>query len=83
MQSSNGRARGAGDDPDSSAGNREDHGAPAHDVTYEDPWYDAPASGWGERDGVGMPVPVVPSAREERSGPGARARDVYVEVQRS
>ncbi|QHA09938.1 DUF485 domain-containing protein [Streptomyces broussonetiae] len=52
-------------------------------MTYEDPWYDAPASGWGERDGVGMPVPVVPSAREERSGPGARARDVYVEVQRS
>ncbi|WEO94829.1 DUF485 domain-containing protein [Streptomyces sp. FXJ1.172] len=83
MQSSNGRARGAGDDPESSAGNQEERGAPPRDVTYEDPWYDALASGWGELDGAGMPAPVVPSSRGERGRPPVRARDVYVEVQRS
>ncbi|MGW4564325.1 DUF485 domain-containing protein [Streptomyces sp. NPDC004561] len=83
MQSSNGRARGAGDGPESSAENQEDHGIPTRDVRYEDPWYDALASGWGEVDGAGMPAPAVPSARRERSGAAVRARDVYVEVQRS
>ncbi|MFI2205852.1 DUF485 domain-containing protein [Streptomyces sp. NPDC020192] len=83
MQSSNGRGRGAGDGPGSPAENRDDHGTPPRDVTYEDPWYDALASGWGELDGAGMPAPVVPPARGERSGPAVRARDVYVEVQRS
>jgi uncharacterized membrane protein (DUF485 family) len=52
-------------------------------MTYDDPWYDALASGWGEVDGTGRPAPAVPSARRERSGTGVRARDVYVEVQRS
>ncbi|KOV69122.1 DUF485 domain-containing protein [Streptomyces sp. MMG1121] len=83
MQSSNGRARGAGDGSESSAENREDHGAPSRDATHEDPWYDALASGWGELDGAGMPAAVVPSARGERSGPQVRAREVYVEVQSS
>ncbi|AOR31679.1 hypothetical protein BFF78_11995 [Streptomyces fodineus] len=83
MQSSNGRSRGAGDGPESSAQNQEEHGAPARDMTYEDPWYDALASGWGEPVGAGVPAPAVPSARGERSGATVRARDVYVEVQRS
>ncbi|GAA2330358.1 DUF485 domain-containing protein [Streptomyces kunmingensis] len=45
-----------------------------------DPWYDAPASGWGEWDGTGAPAPTVPAqpARRERSAAG-----VYLEVQRS
>lgn len=83
MQSSNGRARGAGDGPESSAQSQEDHGTPSRDVTHNDPWYDSLASGWGELDGAGMPAPAVPSARGERSGPAVRARDAYVEVQRS
>ncbi|MCC5473946.1 DUF485 domain-containing protein [Streptomyces barringtoniae] len=83
MQSSNGRARGAGDGPDSSAENQQDHGAPSRDVPYEDPWYDALASGWGELDGTGAPAPGVPPARGELSAAAVRARDVYVEVQRS
>ncbi|MGW3206746.1 DUF485 domain-containing protein [Streptomyces sp. NPDC001135] len=84
MQSSNDRPRGAGDGPESSAENREDHDAPpSRDAAYEDPWYDALASGWGELDGTGAPAPAVPPARGERSGTAVRARDVYVEVQRS
>ncbi len=83
MQSSNGRARGSGEGPETSSGNREDHGASTRDMTYEDPWYDALASGWGEQAGPGVPAPLVPSARDERSGAAVRARDVYVEVQRS
>ncbi|MEV1025413.1 DUF485 domain-containing protein [Streptomyces sp. NPDC050264] len=45
-----------------------------------DPWYDALASGWGEWDGTGAPMPRVPSqsAPRERSAAG-----VYLEVQRS
>ncbi|MER6379259.1 DUF485 domain-containing protein [Streptomyces sp. NPDC001118] len=85
MQSSNGRDRGAGDGSECSAENQQGHGAPSRDVTYEDPWYDALASGRGEADGTGAPAPVVPPARGERGGGGAavRTRDVYVEVQRS
>ncbi|MER6070826.1 DUF485 domain-containing protein [Streptomyces sp. NPDC001817] len=83
MQSSNGRARGAGDGPESSAENEQDHGVPFRDVTYEDPWYDPVASGWGELDGAGVPAQAVPPDRGEPSGAAVRARDVYVEVQRS
>ncbi|MFF8035067.1 DUF485 domain-containing protein [Streptomyces sp. NPDC016626] len=46
------------------------------DVRYDDPWYDALASGWGEPADVGIP----PARREH--GPAAAA-DVYLEVQRS
>ncbi|MGW2490388.1 DUF485 domain-containing protein [Streptomyces sp. NPDC001606] len=52
-------------------------------MTYEDPWYDALATGWGELDGTGMPAAAVPSARGEGSGTAARACEVYLEVQRS
>ncbi|MEU3983117.1 DUF485 domain-containing protein [Streptomyces sp. NPDC026672] len=82
MQSSYGRPHGGGGGPESAARRHEDHG-PHDEVRYDDPWYDALASGWGEPDGTGVPAPVVPAAREEPEGTGARARDVYVEVQRS
>jgi uncharacterized membrane protein (DUF485 family) len=52
-------------------------------MRYEDPWYDALASGWGESDGTGIPAQAVPPARGEGRGAAVRARDVYVEVQRS
>nr|WP_285553294.1 DUF485 domain-containing protein [Streptomyces hygroscopicus] len=90
MQSSNDRARGAGDGPEHSAENRRDHGAPARDVRHEDPWFDPRALGWSESDGTGTmpaaagpPAPAVPPARGERDASAAWARDVYVEVQRS
>ncbi|WP_189955818.1 DUF485 domain-containing protein [Streptomyces alanosinicus] len=83
MQSSNGRGWGAGDGSERSAENQQDHGAPSRDVPYEDPWYDALASGWGEVDGIGAPAPAVPPARGEHGAAAVRARDVYVEVQRS
>jgi uncharacterized membrane protein (DUF485 family) len=56
-------------------------------MRYDDPWYDALASGWGELDGLGGHAPV------PEAGPGGRASedeaavaaaaDVYLEVQRS
>ena len=52
-------------------------------VRTDDPWYDAPASGRGELDGTGARIPVVPAARREQERRGARAADVYLEVQRS
>ncbi|MFH9003417.1 DUF485 domain-containing protein [Streptomyces afghaniensis] len=52
-------------------------------LRYDDPWYDALASGWGESAGAGVPAPeVVPSARGEGET-GIAAADVYLEVQRS
>ncbi|MER5936531.1 DUF485 domain-containing protein [Streptomyces sp. NPDC001928] len=39
---------------------------------YDDPWYDALASGWGELDGTDAPEAAAPVAG-----------DVYLEVQRS
>lgn len=55
------------------------HEAARVDVRFDDPWYDALASAWGEWDGTGGAAPVASAAREERRG----AADVYVEVQRS
>src|SRR5687768_2333028 len=46
------------------------------DARYDDPWYDALASGWGESAGTGVP----PTRREDGD---AAAADVYLEVQRS
>lgn len=83
MQSSNGRARGDGDGSGDSAESQEDPGAVSRDARYEDPWYDALATGWGELDGAGMPARAVPAARREQDAPDVRARDVYLEVQRS
>ncbi|CAM5280278.1 DUF485 domain-containing protein [Streptomyces griseomycini] len=46
------------------------------DVRYDDPWYDALASGWGASADAG-----VPPARREKVA--VAAADVYLEVQRS
>ncbi|CAM5394167.1 hypothetical protein SCANM124S_03000 [Streptomyces canus] len=52
-------------------------------MRYDDPWYDALASGWGETGGDGTAVGPVATARAEREGRDAAAADVYLEVQRS
>ena len=51
-------------------------------MTFEDPWYDALASGWGELDGMGAPALVAPSADRD-GGRSGSAVDIYLEVQRS
>lgn len=88
MKSSNGRSRGGGSGPESPVEKHEGHdAAPAAEgaagqARYEDPWYDALASGWGELDGTGAPAPVVPPARRGQDG-SDRVAGVYLEVQRS
>ncbi|MFG2307135.1 DUF485 domain-containing protein [Streptomyces sp. NPDC048566] len=58
-------------------------GGDTGEVRFDDPWYDALASGWGELDGTGAPAPAVPPARPECSRGTGGAADVYLEVQRS
>jgi uncharacterized membrane protein (DUF485 family) len=88
MQSSNGRPRGGGSGPESPAENHDGHDPalpePLGAVRYDDPWYDALASGWGESGGAGapMPLPVAQTGRAEREE-AAAAADVYLQVQRS
>ncbi|MFJ8544103.1 DUF485 domain-containing protein [Streptomyces sp. NPDC093586] len=88
MQSSNDRPRDAGDGPDVAVDHREDRDrafaeAPAN-PRYDDPWYDALASGWGESAGAGVPAAAVPPMRPGAAGATPRgAADVYLEVQRS
>ncbi|CAL9424693.1 hypothetical protein SUDANB105_01915 [Streptomyces sp. enrichment culture] len=54
-------------------------------ATYDDPWHDALASGWGDADAT--PANTVPSARPERAerreDGAVDAAAVYLEVQRS
>ncbi|MET8944774.1 DUF485 domain-containing protein [Streptomyces sp. NPDC004542] len=84
MQPSNGRYRPGGGGPDSTAENQDGHSPTSPHARYEDPWYDALASGWGEPDGTGVPAPAaVPAARAGLPTREAHARDVYLEVQRS
>ncbi|MFF4580601.1 DUF485 domain-containing protein [Streptomyces sp. NPDC001389] len=52
-------------------------GREAGTVRFDDPWYDAPAGGWGK--GSEAPPPYRPTA--DRSAPSAS--DIYLEVQRS
>lgn len=52
-------------------------------MRYEDPWYEALASGWGEADTLNKPGSVLPAARRERVDGAAATAQVYVEVQRS
>lgn len=65
--------------------NHEGQDSSSGDMTYQDPWYDALASGWGEGDGVPVPAAPVPRARRESRSGGAAgaAAGVYLEVQRS
>lgn len=84
MQSNNGLYRPDRGGTDSAAENPGGHGRTTGNMTYEDPWRDGFAPGWGEPDGTGAAVPAaVPAARTERRAPEVRARDVYLEVQRS
>ncbi len=52
-------------------------------MRYDDPWYDALASGWGESGGADAPVPAVSSVSREHEAPAVAAAEVYLEVQRS
>ncbi|MFC8831151.1 DUF485 domain-containing protein [Streptomyces sp. NPDC057137] len=56
-------------------------GRDAAAVRTDDPWYDAPASGWGELDGTGTPTTPVEPATATATGPAPA--DIYLEVQRS
>ncbi|MFE9833592.1 DUF485 domain-containing protein [Streptomyces sp. NPDC005551] len=89
MQSRNDRHRLRGEGPEGPA---EDHerrervpvqSAKGGSVGYDDPWYDALASGWGEMDGTGAPAQVEPSVRREDEGRAGGAAEVYLDVQRS
>ncbi|MFI8190197.1 DUF485 domain-containing protein [Streptomyces sp. NPDC085946] len=84
MQSSNGHPRVDGGGHDGSAAHPDAPAAAlaeeAGQTGYDDPWYDALASGWGESAGAAAPGPAVPPAR---TADGTAAADVYLEVQRS
>ncbi|MEU1576616.1 DUF485 domain-containing protein [Streptomyces collinus] len=87
MQPSKGRLRGGGVGQENRVELLDGHDPfPAEEagqLRYDDPWYDALASGWGESSGDGAQAqPMVPSARTE-GDTGAAAADVYLEVQRS
>ncbi|MEU6356425.1 DUF485 domain-containing protein [Streptomyces sp. NPDC047072] len=87
MQSSNARPRGGGGDAESPVETHDSHdpvrAESSAGVRYDDPWYDALASGWGETGGDGGPVAPAASARGEREDRAAAAADVYLTVQRS
>jgi uncharacterized membrane protein (DUF485 family) len=92
MQSSKGRPHGSGDgaeswfdghDGDDHDGDDQTFAEASGSVRYDDPWYDALASGWGESAGAPVPGPADSSARRESGAPAAAAADVYLEVQRS
>lgn len=87
MQPSKGRPRGGGAGQESWVEPLDGHApVPAEEagqLRYDDPWYDALASGWGESAGDGAQAHAgVPSARTE-GDTGVEAADVYLEVQRS
>ncbi|MDC2957143.1 DUF485 domain-containing protein [Streptomyces gilvifuscus] len=85
MQSSNGRPSGSGAGAEGSAEHRTSRGQAravvSGDMRYDDPWYDALASGWGEPTGAA--VPAAEPARPAGEARAAAAADVYLEVQRS
>ncbi|MDW8806083.1 DUF485 domain-containing protein [Streptomyces scabiei] len=80
MQSSTGRPRRREGGSENPVEQHEGHGLADEDVRFDDPWYDALASGWGELEGTDGSVPVVAEARGSRGGGAA---EVYLEVQRS
>lgn len=83
MQPSNGRPRGGGHDGFAVPEERPAPfavGAP-EGARYDDPWYDALASGWGESAAGEPAAAAVPAARREAEQ--VAAADVYLEVQRS
>ncbi|MFG2786656.1 DUF485 domain-containing protein [Streptomyces sp. NPDC048419] len=87
MQSSNSRPRTVGGGTDGSPERREGHGpSPAEapgGVRYDDPWYDALASGWGESDAPGGRAPGPKDVPARLESEDETAAGVYLEVQRS
>lgn len=83
MQSSNARPRGGAAGLQSPAEHDAcpDPAAVPAGTRYEDPWYDALASGWGESLTGSAPPAAVPGARAEPTS--VVAADVYLQVQRS
>ncbi|MFJ2740121.1 DUF485 domain-containing protein [Streptomyces sp. NPDC087440] len=57
-------------------------GRDAAAMRFDDPWYDALASGWGELDGTGARSPAEPH-RPAAPEPGPSAAEIYLEVQAS
>jgi uncharacterized membrane protein (DUF485 family) len=87
MQSRNGRPRAGGDGAERSVDNHDGRDPAFAEISesgrYDDPWYDALASGWGESAGAGPALPAQPTTGQESEAPAAAAADVYLEVQRS
>ncbi|MER7780243.1 DUF485 domain-containing protein [Streptomyces sp. NPDC096191] len=88
MQSSNDRFGGAGSGPESAVDPRAVPGRAYVETSpaprYDDPWYDALASGWGESANAAPAEPALPGMRREPAGePSRGAAEVYLEVQRS
>ncbi|MEU0085844.1 DUF485 domain-containing protein [Streptomyces sp. NPDC006274] len=52
-------------------------------VRLDDPWCDALASGWSDRDGTGAPAPDGPPDPGDGPAAAPSAADIYLEVQRS
>ncbi|MFJ8077503.1 DUF485 domain-containing protein [Streptomyces sp. NPDC096176] len=52
-------------------------------MRLEDPWYDALASGWSDRDSTGAPAPGGRAAPGDLPGAGPSTGDIYLQVQRS
>ncbi|MFI9154208.1 DUF485 domain-containing protein [Streptomyces sp. NPDC053367] len=84
MHSTHGRPRAGGDGPatpaDRPGGRQQLPADPPGPAGYDDPWYDALATGWGE---AGETAGAVPSARVADRDGALAAADVYLEVQRS
>jgi uncharacterized membrane protein (DUF485 family) len=87
MQSSNSCPRAVGGGTDRAPEHREGHEpSPAEaspGVRYDDPWYDALASGWGESDGPGGRAPVPEDIPARLASEDETAAGIYLEVQRS
>ncbi|WP_415949257.1 DUF485 domain-containing protein [Streptomyces sp. KLOTTS4A1] len=52
-------------------------------IRYDDPWYDALASGWGELDSTGAPAPAPGPPAPRSAQQRADAAGIYLEVQQS
>ncbi|MEW2633550.1 DUF485 domain-containing protein [Streptomyces sp. NPDC048389] len=58
-------------------------GGGAAPVRFDDPWCDALASGWSDRDSTGAPAPGGQPAPGDDRAAAPSAADIYLEVQRS
>ncbi|WP_189823343.1 MULTISPECIES: DUF485 domain-containing protein [Streptomyces] len=52
-------------------------------MRFDDPWYDALASGWGELDGTAARSSAVPQQSHAAPERGPSAAEIYLEVQAS